>query len=74
MTFASPSAVLELADALGREDFARLLSGAHAVAIGRTTARELAALGHESVVAASATLHGLALTAARLVNAPAATS
>ena len=45
-----------------------------AVAIGRTTARELAARGHESVVAASATLHGLALTTARLVNAPAGTS
>jgi uroporphyrinogen III methyltransferase/synthase len=73
VTFASPSAVHELADALGREDFARLLSGARAVAIGRTTARELAALGHESVVAPTATLHELALTTARVVN-PAGTS
>ena len=72
VTFASPSAVHELADALGREDFARLLAGARAVAIGRTTAQELAALGHESVVARSATLHGLALATARLVNPPSA--
>jgi uroporphyrinogen-III synthase len=70
VTFASPSAVHELADALGREDFARLLVHARAVAIGRTTAQELAALGHESVVASSATLHGLAVTTARLVNTP----
>jgi uroporphyrinogen-III synthase len=70
VTFASPSAVHELADALGQEDFARLLAQAHAVAIGRTTAQELAALGHESVVATQATLHGLAVTTARLVQAP----
>ena len=70
VTFASPSAVHELAEALGREDFARLLAHARAVAIGRTTAQELAALGHESVVASSATLHGLALTTAKLVNTP----
>ena len=74
VTFASPSAVHELAGALGREDFARLLTGARAVAIGRTTAAELAALGHESVLASSATLHGLAVTTARLVRTPAGSS
>src|SRR5204863_63379 len=55
VTFASPSAVTELARALGVEDFERLLSGAAAVAIGRTTARELSARGHTAGLAASAT-------------------
>jgi uroporphyrinogen III methyltransferase / synthase len=68
VTFASPSAVTELACALGDEDFARLLSGAAAVAIGRTTARELSARGHNAVVAESATLHALALTTLRLLQ------
>jgi uroporphyrinogen-III synthase len=69
VTFASPSAVTELAEALGNQDFARLLSGAAAVAIGRTTARELSARGHHAVVAESATLHGLAVTTLRLLQA-----
>lgn len=69
VTFASPSAVAELARALGEEDFRRLLSGAAAVAIGRTTARELSARGHTAVVAESATLRGLALTTYRLLQA-----
>ena len=68
MTFASPSAVTELARALGEEDFQRLLSGAAAVAIGRTTARELAARGYPAVVAESATLQGLARTTLRLLQ------
>jgi len=68
VTFASPSAVTELARALGEEDFERLLSGAAAVAIGRTTARELAARGHTAVVAESATLQGLARTTLRLLQ------
>ena len=68
VTFASPSAVTELARALGEEDFQRLLSGAAAVAIGRTTARELAARGHTAVVAESATLQGLARTTLRLLQ------
>ena len=68
VTFASPSAVTELAQALGDEDFERLLSEAAAVAIGRTTARELSARGHAAVVAESATLHGLALTTLRLLQ------
>jgi len=68
VTFASPSAVTELAQALGEEDFERLLSDAAAVAIGRTTARELSARGHAAVVAESATLHGLALTTLRLMQ------
>jgi len=69
VTFASPSAVSELAEALGEEDFQRLLSDAAAVAIGRTTARELAARGHAVTVAESATLHGLALTTLRVLQA-----
>src|SRR5947209_3835527 len=68
VTFASPSAVTELARALGEEDFERLLSGAAAVAIGRTTARELSARGHTAVVAESATLEGLARTTLRVLQ------
>jgi uroporphyrinogen-III synthase len=69
VTFASPSAVSELAEALGEEDFQRLLSDAAAVAIGRTTARELSVRGHAVTVAESATLHGLALTTFRVLQA-----
>jgi uroporphyrinogen-III synthase len=69
VTFASPSAVAELARALGAEDFQRLLSGAAAVAIGRTTARELSARGHTAVVAEAATLRSLARTTFRLLQA-----
>jgi uroporphyrinogen-III synthase len=68
VTFASPSAVSELAQALGRDDFARLFAGAAAVAIGRTTARELATHGQNAVVADSATLHSLAVTTLRLLQ------
>jgi uroporphyrinogen III methyltransferase / synthase len=68
VTFASPSAVSELAQALGESDFQRLLTGSAAVAIGRTTAAELYAHGHAAVVAESATLHGLALTTLRLLQ------
>ena len=69
VTFASPSAVSELARSLGESDFQRLLAGTAAVAIGRTTAAELSAHGHAAVVAESATLHGLALTTLRLLQA-----
>jgi uroporphyrinogen-III synthase len=68
VTFASPSAVDELAQALGADDFGRLLSGAAAVAIGRTTAQALGARGHAAVVASSATLAGLAATTHRLLQ------
>ena len=68
VTFASPSAVSELAQALGEQDFARLLRGAAAVAIGRTTARELAARGQRAVLAECANLHGLAVTTLRLLQ------
>jgi uroporphyrinogen-III synthase len=68
VTFASPSAVDELAAALGAADFTRLLSQASAVAIGRTTARALSARGHHSVIAATATLEGLAATTHRLLQ------
>jgi uroporphyrinogen-III synthase len=68
VTFASPSAVTELARALGEEDFARLLERAPPVAIGRTTARELAAHGCNATLAETATLHGLAVTTFRLLQ------
>jgi uroporphyrinogen-III synthase len=68
VTFASPSAVSELAQALGVADFQRLLAESAAVAIGRTTAAELNAHGQEAVVAESATLHGLAVTTLRLLQ------
>jgi len=48
--------------------FGRLLKNAAAVAIGRTTAHELASHGQHAVVAESATLHGLALTTLRLLQ------
>ena len=67
VTFASPSAVDELAHALGDADFERLLTQATAVAIGRTTARALSARGHNPVIAASATLEGLAATTHRFL-------
>ena len=68
VTFASPSAVSELAQALGEADFQRLLADATAIAIGRTTAAEVTAHGHSAVVAESATLRGLALTTFRLLQ------
>jgi uroporphyrinogen-III synthase len=68
VTFASPSAVIELEQALGKKDFDRLLSTATAVAIGPTTARQLADRGRTPVLAESATLRGLALTTFRLLQ------
>jgi uroporphyrinogen-III synthase len=68
VTFASPSAVIELERALGATHFARLLSQARAVAIGPTTARALAERGREAVLAESATLAGLANTTHRLIR------
>lgn len=60
VTFASPSAVIELERALGPEHFQKLFTQAGAVAIGPTTARVLAELGRTPVLAESATLRGLA--------------
>lgn len=68
VTFASPSAVSELERALGAEDFSRLLSAAVPVAIGRTTARELASRGRPAAVAEHATLRSLALTTLQLLQ------
>jgi len=68
VTFASPSAVIELERALGKEDFDRLLTLSFAVAIGPTTARELTERGRSPVLAESATLKGLAQTAHRLCS------
>lgn len=60
VTFTSPSAVIELESALGKEDFARLLGHAPAVAIGPTTARALTDRGYPSILAESANLRALA--------------
>jgi len=68
VTFASPSAVIELERALGKCDFERLLKHAPAVAIGPTTARELSERGRAPVLAESATLRGLATTTLRLLQ------
>ena len=68
VTFASPSAVIELERALGKEDFDKLLTNAAAVAIGPTTARVLTELGRTPVMAESATLRGLANTAFKLIQ------
>ncbi|HWZ62115.1 MAG TPA: uroporphyrinogen-III synthase [Steroidobacteraceae bacterium] len=68
VTFASPSAVAELARALGDGDFARLLDEAPPVAIGRTTAAELAARGRTATLAEPANLQGLALAAYRVMQ------
>ncbi|GAC1451514.1 MAG: hypothetical protein PVSMB6_01140 [Steroidobacteraceae bacterium] len=68
VTFASPSAVTELARALGEVDFGRFMSAAPAVAIGRTTARELAKYGARCTVAETATLRGLALATFNLLK------
>jgi uroporphyrinogen-III synthase len=68
VTFASPSAVIELERALGKPHFDRLLDVAAAVVIGPTTARELLERGRAPVVAQSATLRALAETTFRLVQ------
>lgn len=68
VTFASPSAVVELEHALGKDYFDRLLDSVSIVAIGPTTARELAERGRTPVLAESATLRGLAVTTFRLVQ------
>jgi uroporphyrinogen-III synthase len=68
VTFASPSAVSELARALGEEDFGRLVAAAPPVAIGRTTARELTRHGARCAVAEVATLRSLALTTFNLLK------
>jgi uroporphyrinogen III methyltransferase/synthase len=74
VTFASPSAVDELEQALGKDDFDRLLSGAAAVAIGPTTAKALTERGHTPALAESATLQGLAHTTHRLLQTRGASS
>jgi len=69
VTFASPSAVIELEHALGSGDFHSLLASAPAVAIGPTTARELTLRGISPVVAEPHTLRGLALSCYALTRA-----
>jgi len=62
VTFASPSAVIELERALGSGPFGQLLAQAKTIAIGPTTARELIGRGGTPVLAESTTLRGVALT------------
>ena len=69
VTFASPSSVAELEDALGKEDLGRLLSRVPAVAIGPTTARALTERGYTPTLAEQATLRGLARTSLHAVRA-----
>jgi uroporphyrinogen-III synthase len=69
VTFTSPSAVVELESALGKEDFARLLHSAPAVVIGPTTAQALTQRGFTPTLAESATLRGLARTCVQAVRA-----
>ena len=68
VTFASPSAVIELERALGTAHFTRLLAHAQVVAIGPTTARALAERGRTAALAETATLSGLANTTLRLLQ------
>lgn len=68
VTFASPSAVVELERALGSQDFARLLERSRAIAIGPTTARVLSERGRPAILAESTTLQGLALTTYRILQ------
>jgi uroporphyrinogen-III synthase len=65
VTFASPSAVIELEHSLGKPHFDRLLHTAKVVAIGPTTARELVERGCTAIMAESANLRGLAVTTFR---------
>lgn len=68
VTFASPSAVIELQEALGKPDLDRLLASATAVAIGPTTARALTERGYPAIVAETSTLSGLAATTLRALQ------
>ena len=68
VTFASPSSVVELQQALGKTDLDRLLSSAPAVAIGPTTARALTERGYTAVMAETASLAGLAAATLRVLE------
>lgn len=68
VTFASPSAVIELERALGAVPFDRLLANAKTVVIGPTTAREVTERGRVPILAESTTLRGLALTTYRMLQ------
>jgi uroporphyrinogen-III synthase/uroporphyrinogen III methyltransferase/synthase len=68
VTFASPSAVIELEQSLGKADLDRLLTGAPAIAMGPTTSRVLAERGYSAVMAEAATLGGLANATLRVMQ------
>jgi uroporphyrinogen-III synthase len=65
VTFASPSAVIELEHALSKAHFDRLLKAAKVIAIGPTTARALEEHGCTPIMAETANLDGLAQTTFR---------
>lgn len=65
VTFASPSAVIELEHALAKPHFDRLLKAAKVIAIGPTTARALEEHGCTPIMAETANLSGLAQTTFR---------
>ena len=65
VTFASPSAVIELEHALAKPHFDRLLKAAKVIAIGPTTARALEEHGCTPIMAETANLGGLAQTTFR---------
>ena len=65
ITFASPSAVVELEHSLGKPSFDRLLKAVKVIAIGPTTARALEEHGCTPIMAESANLPGLAVTTFR---------
>lgn len=68
VTFASPSAVVEMEHALGAESFLRLLQAAPVVAIGPTTADALSQRGCTPIVARPHTLHALAANCQALLR------
>jgi len=68
VTFASPSAVIELEHTLDTDYFNRLLTQARSVAIGPTTAQALRERGHSPVVAESSTITDLAIATLRLMQ------
>jgi uroporphyrinogen-III synthase len=65
VTFASPSAVVELEHSLGKAHFDRLLKAVKVIAIGPTTAQALEGRGCTPILAESANLGGLAATTFR---------
>jgi uroporphyrinogen-III synthase len=68
VTFASPSAVIELEHSLAKPHFDRLLKTTKVIAIGPTTARALEEHGCAPIMAETANLSGLAETTFRTLK------